>query len=403
MELLKGESLWTRLEREGRSGCRSRRGSSVQMCKALRTAHEAGLVHRDLKPGNVFLARKDDDEVVKILDFGIAKAAGLGDAQAGTGTGMLMGSVHYMSPEQIRSRGPSTTAAISGRSASSCTAWWAALALRGRRAGRRPRPRLHRSDSAALVGRADLPPGSSVLRPRPRARSGPALPVGDGDGGGVQRDGAGGDRSSALGPGALVAARVAIDARPRACPHARRPVHTRLSHGPTIPLPRVPAPIAPFPPAPAPYAPPSAPLVPPSRMASPNVASPPRAPNRGPMVVALVVPLVLLVLGGVALLRTMSPAVVPAPTAASAEPAVLFSSSSSASSSSSLPPLPMAAPVTSAAAAPSSSPTTNGGPRPPVTVIAPPPSARHPGGRAGCNPPYTLDARGVRVPKMECL
>src|SRR5262249_5292012 len=56
-----------------------------------------------LKPGNIFLAIKDKDTVVKVLDFGIAKANGLGEEEEGTATGVLLGSAHYMSPEQIRS------------------------------------------------------------------------------------------------------------------------------------------------------------------------------------------------------------------------------------------------------------------------------------------------------------
>src|SRR5262249_57795241 len=55
----------------------------------------------DLKPGNIFLARKDDEEVVKVLDFGIAKARMSADTEA-TKTGTLIGSPHYMSPEQAR-------------------------------------------------------------------------------------------------------------------------------------------------------------------------------------------------------------------------------------------------------------------------------------------------------------
>ena len=103
MELLKGESLSTRIEREGRLDPPTMARLLVQICKALRTAHEAALVHRDLKPGNIFLAQKDEEEVVKVLDFGIAKSGGMGDAQASTESGVLLGSVHYMSPEQIRS------------------------------------------------------------------------------------------------------------------------------------------------------------------------------------------------------------------------------------------------------------------------------------------------------------
>ena len=104
MELLTGESLADRLKRQGRLPLSAVRPLLIQICKALRTAHEAGLVHRDLKPGNIFLAVKDEDEVVKILDFGIAKVTDTSaEAQEGTGTGVILGSAHYMSPEQIRS------------------------------------------------------------------------------------------------------------------------------------------------------------------------------------------------------------------------------------------------------------------------------------------------------------
>ncbi len=74
----------------------------VQLSKALRKAHEAGIVHRDLKPANVFLVREEDAEVVKVLDFGVAKMTGLGEASESTQTGVVVGSVHYMSPEQAR-------------------------------------------------------------------------------------------------------------------------------------------------------------------------------------------------------------------------------------------------------------------------------------------------------------
>lgn len=48
----------------------------LQVAKALRRAHEAGVVHRDLKPANVFLSRVDDEEIVKLLDFGMPSRAG---------------------------------------------------------------------------------------------------------------------------------------------------------------------------------------------------------------------------------------------------------------------------------------------------------------------------------------
>ncbi len=101
MELLEGEDLGQRLHRVRRMSLHDTAKILVQVGKALRKAHEAGFAHRDLKPANLFLARVDDEEVVKVLDFGIAKEqhAALGDA---TRTGEVIGSPHYMSPEQVR-------------------------------------------------------------------------------------------------------------------------------------------------------------------------------------------------------------------------------------------------------------------------------------------------------------
>jgi eukaryotic-like serine/threonine-protein kinase len=103
MELLEGEDLAARLRRQRRLSLAATLVVLESIGKALRRAHEIGLVHRDLKPGNVFLARSGGEEIVKVVDFGIAKAtAGLGlDAHA-TKTGALLGSPRYMSPEQVR-------------------------------------------------------------------------------------------------------------------------------------------------------------------------------------------------------------------------------------------------------------------------------------------------------------
>ena len=69
----------------------------IQVCRGLAFAHEHGIVHRDIKPSNIRLL---DDGTVKIMDFGIAK---LGGTQL-TKAGMMVGTVHYMSPEQVRGR-----------------------------------------------------------------------------------------------------------------------------------------------------------------------------------------------------------------------------------------------------------------------------------------------------------
>lgn len=101
MELLEGEDLGQRLHRIGRMSLPDTARVLLQVGKALRKAHDAGIAHRDLKPANLFIARVDDEEVVKVLDFGIAKEqhAAVGDV---TKTGEIMGSPHYMSPEQVR-------------------------------------------------------------------------------------------------------------------------------------------------------------------------------------------------------------------------------------------------------------------------------------------------------------
>ena len=102
MELLVGEHLGERLRREGRIWLPDAAAIALQVAKALRRAHEAGVVHRDLKPANVFLCRvDDDDEIVKLLDFGIAKSD-RGDDGEVTKTGVVLGSPSYMSPEQVR-------------------------------------------------------------------------------------------------------------------------------------------------------------------------------------------------------------------------------------------------------------------------------------------------------------
>jgi eukaryotic-like serine/threonine-protein kinase len=103
MELLEGEDLGARLKRVRRLAMPAAATILTQAAKALHRAHEMGIVHRDLKPTNVFVARADDDEIVKLLDFGIAKAmASDGSGDESTATGAVLGSPNYMSPEQAR-------------------------------------------------------------------------------------------------------------------------------------------------------------------------------------------------------------------------------------------------------------------------------------------------------------
>ncbi|EYF01339.1 serine/threonine-protein kinase [Chondromyces apiculatus] len=101
MELLQGEDLGSRLDRERRMSLPQAAQILSQVGKALRRAHESGLVHRDLKPGNIFLARVDDEEIAKVLDFGIVKEAPGQLKGEATQPGEVLGSPHYMSPEQV--------------------------------------------------------------------------------------------------------------------------------------------------------------------------------------------------------------------------------------------------------------------------------------------------------------
>jgi serine/threonine-protein kinase len=100
MELLEGEDLGARLKR-GPIAPDEAAVIMSQTCKALARAHERGIVHRDVKPQNIFLCSGFGETFVKVLDFGIAKAGG--DLQSGldtTNTGAVMGTPFYMSPEQ---------------------------------------------------------------------------------------------------------------------------------------------------------------------------------------------------------------------------------------------------------------------------------------------------------------
>ncbi|NUP06117.1 MAG: serine/threonine protein kinase [Polyangiaceae bacterium] len=102
MEYLDGCDLMTEIDARGALPHGEAVSYVAQACEAMIEAHDLGIVHRDLKPPNLFLAREGQRRVVKVLDFGISKAARLGDGHV-TSTQMSFGSPLYMSPEQIRS------------------------------------------------------------------------------------------------------------------------------------------------------------------------------------------------------------------------------------------------------------------------------------------------------------
>ncbi len=104
MELMQGESLASCLEREKRISPERTVAIVTQVARALGRAHSADIVHRDLKPDNIFLVREDDQELVKILDFGIAKTPQSQFGGMETRTGVTMGTPYYMSPEQVEGK-----------------------------------------------------------------------------------------------------------------------------------------------------------------------------------------------------------------------------------------------------------------------------------------------------------
>ncbi|MBM4375591.1 MAG: serine/threonine protein kinase [Deltaproteobacteria bacterium] len=103
MELLEGETLGERLARVGRLGLDDTAAIVRQVAYALDAAHRLGIVHRDIKPDNIFLVGKDDFPLAKVLDFGMAKEK-LGDEEPDvevTRVGVAVGTPEYMSPEQV--------------------------------------------------------------------------------------------------------------------------------------------------------------------------------------------------------------------------------------------------------------------------------------------------------------
>jgi serine/threonine-protein kinase len=159
MELLEGESLGRRLDRLGALTPRETASIVVQVCRALSKAHASGVVHRDIKPDNVFLTDSDGELFVKVLDFGIAKQTA--DQPVGvTSTGMAVGTPLYMSPEQ----------SVSAKDVSMSTDLWAVAAVAYRcLTGRVPFQGNTFGALCVIINRGVFPAPSTLRQGIPRA------------------------------------------------------------------------------------------------------------------------------------------------------------------------------------------------------------------------------------------
>ena len=149
MELVEGESLSRRLERQGPMPLAVAVDYARQVLSALSAAHARGIIHRDIKPGNVLvMAVPMQKDLIKVLDFGIAKLTEDTIRRKPTTAGMLIGTPAYMSPEQAAGRPVDTRSDI----------YAAGLLLYTLLAGRNPFSGFELASTLVRVQNVDPPP-----------------------------------------------------------------------------------------------------------------------------------------------------------------------------------------------------------------------------------------------------
>jgi len=160
MELLRGATLYDRFRADGPLSWRRMAQIAVGVCHSLAEAHSLGVVHRDLKPTNIYLERRGSDrDFVKVLDFGIAKIlqGSQFDSSDLTSAGLMIGTLDYMSPEQM----------VGGEMSAASDLYTLGIVMFEMIAGKRPFP-------AAPTAASVL---ATMLKPPPRLASMAAVPA----------------------------------------------------------------------------------------------------------------------------------------------------------------------------------------------------------------------------------
>ncbi len=158
MEFLAGRTLHRAIHEEGSIPEARANHIAQQICRSVHEAHALGVVHRDLKPGNVLLCERGEDaDFVKVLDFGLVKDV-TGKGQDLTQTGVFMGSPKYMAPEQVTSGEISTRTDV----------YAIGIILYEMLCGKPPFEK--KQSMSTLVAHVNEPPRRSPSAPRPRSR-----------------------------------------------------------------------------------------------------------------------------------------------------------------------------------------------------------------------------------------